>query len=220
MGRRLNYPGDTPQKADIRNLFYRTTMEYWGAQRPPGSIVVLAGPEAKEVELLRDYVRWPAKRTLFVDVDKRGLRRAERLWPGVRTFHGFIHDAVQEVDLVAMMNLDLMGMFNDDAEKTLSAVASRVVPRGVVAYTFYRCREHVTQHSFQKTLFAARRHVDLATTDYETMRWVGTAARLQRCLGFENPKLLLKESYRSDLSPMGLLALANEPKASGRRRTR
>lgn len=211
MGRRLTYPGDTPQKAVIREKLYKTTMKYWGRKAPQGDIVVLAGPEAKEVTLLRDFFRWPAERVLFVDIDDEGLRKARAEWPGVRTYHGLVHEAVQQVDRIALLNLDLMGMFNDDAEQTLLAAADRVLPRGVVSYTFYRAREHNSQHSFQKLKFAARRHVDINTADFETLRWVGTAARMQRCLHFLHPKVLLTERYSSELSPMGIMALANEP---------
>lgn len=216
MGRhRLIYPGDTPHKADTRNVLYRTTAAHWKGRRPPGVVVVLAGPEAKEVSLLRNYLRWPASRVLFVDVDERGLRKAKKEWPGVGIHHGYVHEAVKQLDIIAMLNLDLMGMFNDNVERTLVEAADKVVPHGIVAYTFYRSREHVSQHSFQKTLFAARRHLDVAKADFDTMRWVGTAARMQRCLQFENPKLLLTESYRSDHSAMGLMAVANEPRQAG-----
>jgi len=216
----LNYPGDNPQKADSRNLLYRTVMSYWKAAKPSGDIIVLAGHEAKDVGPLRDYLRWPASRVLFVDIDERGLTQAQKDWPGVRVHHGDLSEAVKQVKQIALLNLDFMGSFNDDVEAALTAAEGKVSPHGVVAYTFYRGREHRSQHSLQKNLFAARRHIDLKSSDYETMRWVAAGARLQRGLVFENPELLLTHRYRSSSAAMGMLAIANEPKAKGSRRSR
>jgi hypothetical protein len=220
MGRRsLTYPGDSPQKADSRNMLYRTVKSYWKA-KPSGDIIVLAGHEAKDVSPLRDYLRWPASRVLFVDIDARGLARAQQEWPGVRVYHGDIGEALKQVKQIALLNLDFMGLFNEDVEAALAAAEGKISLHGVVAYTFYRGREHRSQHSLQKNLFAARRHIDLKTSDYETMRWVAAGARLQRGLTFENPELLLTHRYRSASAAMGMLAIANEPKAKGSRRSK
>lgn len=209
----MTYPDGTPQKACIRDLVYRTVAAYWGEHPPVGTILVMAGHEALEVSLLKKYLGWPPQDTLWVDWDKRGLLVAEKAWPGIRTFHGPVHEAVLQGGSYAFLNLDLMGKFGDDVEATLQSVSDRIPKRGVVAYTFSCSRDKpALDHSFQRSMFAGRRFIDPKNTNCHVIRWAGNTARMQQRLGFQRPKLLLATEYNSKhkATKMGVLVIAND----------
>lgn len=183
----------------VRQQTYEAAESVWARRGYPGGYaVVLAGPEAHEVRLLRDYLRWAPSRTLFVDRDPRGLAVVHRDWPAAQTFHGWLHDGVARIDKIGFLNLDLMGGFNNNTIKAVEACRARLLPDAVVAYTFVCARENDSTLSCRRMRAAATN-----TESRDAERFSGYARLLRRTLG----KLLLVKSikYQTTLMPMGVL---------------
>lgn len=171
---------------------------------------MLAGPEAKEVTLLRDSLKWPANRTLFVDCDPIGVRKAQKMWPEAQTHHGWIESAIKQVDSIGFLNLDFMGKFNDSVLQTLQGARGKILPNAVVSYTFYRSREHYTHLSDRLVSNAAAEVLcKNQLNDLDLVRWVGATRLIEKTLALHHPEILLMKQYSSDRSAMGLLSLIN-----------
>lgn len=205
------YPGDSPGKAKARADLYEVALRSWmKVGRPGGWAVVLAGEEAMELELLRDVLRWDPKRTLFVDRLSKGLRRVSRLWPEAQTYYGNIETVLKRVDSIGFLNLDFMGKFNESVLDTLAGAKWKILPRGVVSYTFHRSREHYTHRSNFLLHNTARELLsEEQLKDLDLVRWVGSARLLEKNLALSNPKLLMSQRYTSTRSAMGVISVLN-----------
>lgn len=203
------YPGDSISKAAVRHELYTKSAKAWvKTGRPGGAAVVLAGPQAMELTYLRDYLQWDPKKTWFVDTDATGLGLVQSMWPKARTYNGYLHEALKEIGPVGFLNLDFMGLFNKYVEKSLHAARGKILSNAVVSYTFYRCREHPTHHSYHRILDSARDVLSPSDLrDKGIVRWVGPAIRLQDLLGIRRVEPILLTSYRSTSSAMGVIAL-------------
>lgn len=208
-----DYPGDCPAKRLIRQELYFACRRAWDISgRPGGYAVILAGPNACEIQLLRDYLRWPKNRVIVVDLEEEGLIRARHLWPGVETHKGPVHRILRELPTVGFLNLDLMGYLTTQTEVSFYAAAGNIMPNGIVSFTFYRGREHPTHKTFPRLLESGS-HVleDDQLTDTNLVRWVGTAYRIQAILELRSTRIVMTEDYRSPKSAMGIYAIQNGP---------
>jgi hypothetical protein len=212
MGRRIaTYSGESPGKSRVRGEVYRRLRLLWNEQGgdPGGLAVVLAGPEAMEVELLRDYLQLPPERVLFVDRDVEGLREAKRRWPRVPVFHGDLEDALAAVPKIAFLHLDFMGKYDRNVYRSVRAARGKILFGGVVAYTFFKGREQLQHWGFRRQKDAADKALGRPTRSFDEVRLAGTAA----CLS-EDAALPLhfkwETSYRSQSdttvgAPMGVM---------------
>jgi hypothetical protein len=219
-----SYAGESDAKRLSRLrcfLHVKQQFERYGA--PDGWAVTLAGPEAAEVGVMRYLMGWPRDRVLFVDHDPRGLRRAERLWPGVDTYCGDIVDVLSFLDGgIAFAHFDFMGHLNRTAQETFERAGSMLKPHGVVMYTYFRGREqnnstiwHLAQHYGKsvgcRTLAAKRAYRGLS--EKQRKKWARTFGYLtividlleRHSTGAFVP-IIAGSNYQST-SPMGVLAV-------------
>lgn len=204
------YRGDTAGKVEIRNDLYRSAAAAWDKTgRPGGYAVTLAGKMASEVPLLRDYLRWDPRLSLFVDIDGFGIGMVKASWPDALVHHGLMQSALEQVPAIGFLNLDFMGRFNDDVEASCRAAFGKLLPNAVVSYTFLRCREGQFHKTFKKLKTSAKEVLSKSQQrNLNLVRWVGSAALLQETLGLRDPQPLIISSYQSS-SPMGVIALQN-----------
>lgn len=209
---RCAYPGESEGKAIVRQELYRRAITAWRRTGKPsnGYAIVLAGDDAMEVELLRDYLDWDPKKVVFADTNIVGLRTVKRLWPEAGIHHGLVREVIERVDRISFLHLDFMGHFNEEVERTLVAARGKLPPKSVVAYTFYRSREHPSHRSLERVRSAARQILSTSQCrDMNLVRWVGHAVALQDRLGLPNVSVLAAQPYSSSGSPMGVIALQN-----------
>ncbi len=217
MGRYLKeYPGESYNKSKVRDEVYRRAKEMWVARGgyPGGRAVVLAGPEAQEVEALRDYFRLPPAQVLFVDRDPRGLYVAEKKWPGVGTFHGELKDALQEVDEIGFLNLDFMGKYDRNVCLSAKAARGKIKLGAVIAYTFFKGHEYEGQWGFRRQKSVIEKVLGRPTRTTDEIRFAGSAACLAEDFALATLQYRWSTSYRSMTersigSPMGVLLLQN-----------
>lgn len=115
-----------------------------------GHAVTLAGTEpVPELKLLRDYVRWPAHRTWFVDNNIRNprvvkaLRRISKEWPQANTRLEDLRKLVPTLGAIGFANLDFMGWpLQEDNWECFEEVSKRLLPRAILGFTWLRGREH------------------------------------------------------------------------------
>lgn len=195
---------------------------------PGGWAVVLAGPDAAEVGVLRYVLGWPRDRVIFVDKDETGLRAAEQKWPGVDTFHGDIIDILTALrGGIGFAHFDFMGHVNKTVQETFEIARGKIQMGGVIAYTYLRGREHAKTPNWQEALAAGksmllqgrklserRRLRRDQKTLMEAARVYGYMALLAAALsprGFDEYAPLYTGRYHSGRSPMGFFALARRP---------
>lgn len=138
------YPGDHPDKKAARLFLYKHAL----SSTRQGFAITLAGhsPET-EVCLLRSYLRWPAKRVLFIDRSKdpriiQALRNVKSNWPEVDVRSGDLLDFLEEHPRIGFANLDFMGHLNlDNVVPCLKAIGPLMVSGGILGLTWERGRE-------------------------------------------------------------------------------
>lgn len=113
-----------------------------------GHAVTLAGTEPEsEVTLLRDYLKWPPHRTWFVDNSLRpevvaALRRVHENWPEANVQRVNIWNLVPKLGAIGFANLDFMGApLQDETIKCTQQVIDRLLPGGILGFTWMRGRE-------------------------------------------------------------------------------
>lgn len=218
-----SYAGESRGKQAARVMMYMTVGAWWmrcGVDRDKAAAVVVAGPDAHEVNCLRWCLGLRPENVTFVDTDARGLREAERKWPGVRTFHGKLHN-VPIPNGLRFCNVDLMGHFNSDADLALRHVGPALRKRGGVAtFTYLRGREFRETPRLAHMRFAAAALRDALRTRPPPKDWredgyrelvrgaLGDATLwsrrpLQDIHGFD----LGSWAYHSGRSPMGVVGV-------------
>ena len=214
------YAGDSLAKRAVRFMMYMDCSTFWhnGDFKPPtGLAVVLAGPEACELGSLRYLLQWPAERTVFVDVDKRGLEVAKAKWKGVPTFHGSVGDFFQSnKEKVAFVHMDFNGHLTEDAMAALRALRGRLTHRAFVALTVLRGREHnehtllwpwmkqVGKHAGKK--MANKMNVDVDDIELDAARLVGYRSIIGNCIGENKHRdeldMVFVQPYQGHKTPM------------------
>lgn len=143
--RSLSYPGDHKDKQAARVYLYRYAL----AAPIQGHAVTLAGTEPEsEITLMRDYLKWPAHRAWFVDSSQRpevidALHRAHKNWPEANVQRINLWNLVPKLGAIGFANLDFMGApLQDETIKCTEQVIDRLLPGGVLGFTWIRGREH------------------------------------------------------------------------------
>lgn len=167
------YPGDHQDKRAARLFLYKHAL----SSPRVGASVTLAGatPES-EVELLRDYLKWPALHTWFVDNSNRkevlsALRRVKRLWPKVNIYPGDLRDLTARLPAIGFANLDFMGHLNSfNVLPCLKLVIPLLTPDAILGLTWERGREltHRPDSSGMRTLREGSQYSDI-----NDRRWAG-----------------------------------------------
>lgn len=195
-----SYPGDIGgDKAVSRLLLYQL------AKKIPirGYAVTLAGTDPDhEVLLLRDYLRWPAKKTWFVDNSKSpvvvaALKRIKFLWPGVNISQDDIREVIPELGSIGFMNLDLMGFPLSDVSATCIDLLSRtMLPSAIFGLTWIKGREIMTLHKSAQRLWKMGKGFQ-----GNNRRWVGLERSVSE-ISSGSLKLTNRWEYFNNHSPM------------------
>lgn len=177
-----SYPGESEDKRAARLFLYKL-----GATAPRcGHAVTLAGTEpSAEVDLMRDYLRWPGTKAWFVDWARDTSSRArvlhalteiKRRWPEAHVVRGDLNDVMGEIPLIGFANLDFMGFDRKSVMPCIKKTIGRLVPGGVMAVTWYRGRETDAPHRSAWDVLEAARDV-LSAAD---RRWAGVLRLVAR----------------------------------------
>lgn len=169
------YPGESEDKRAARLFLYKL-----GATAPRlGHAITLAGTEpAAEVDLMRDYLRWPAARTWFVDWARdpetrprvlAALSAIKSAWPGANVMRDDINRVLARVPLVGFANLDFMGFDRNSAMPCVRKTIDLLAPGGVMAVTWYRGREMDAPHRSAWDVLQVARDVE----EPRARRWAG-----------------------------------------------
>src|SRR5258708_34239856 len=127
----MSCPPDNDAKRLTRFYLYRRIKNLWKAGGTPnGSALVLSGYEASEVGCLRDYLGFSATKTIFADIDSRGLEIVQQAWKGVHVYKGKIENAISSSqDDFALINFDFCGYMNREVEKSVQASVGKFSSR-------------------------------------------------------------------------------------------
>jgi hypothetical protein len=144
--RGYSFPGDHADKQAARLYLYRHAL----TAPIQGHAVALAGTEPEsEVSLMRDYLKWPAHRTWFVDNSKRpevidALHRVHKNWPDANVQRVNLWNLVPKLGAIGFANLDFMGApLQEETLECTKEVVKRLLPQGILGFTWMRGREYV-----------------------------------------------------------------------------
>lgn len=149
-------PGNHEDKQAARMFLYR----YAAAAPIQGHAVTLAGTEPEsEVALMRDYLKWPAKRAWFVDNNniptvKKALRWIKKDWGDTNVLPVDLSDLAPKLGAIGFANLDFMGApLQERTVRCLNRVIPRMLPNAIMGFTWIRGREHPNTHSSARLLW-------------------------------------------------------------------
>lgn len=194
------YCGESAGKKIARAQLYRDMMELSSQGKVPrGRWVTLAGRDAEEVSILRDYIGLRASDVVFVDRHSAGLLAVRRKWPGTTTFLGELSECLSAIDGdVAFVHADFMGPVSPSWRNDVGSALNRVHPHGgVVAATYLRGRESPELRALWEKVLGPGLEVSV-------MRQV-LALMFE---GEDDHCLLRHRHYRSASSPMGQVVFA------------
>lgn len=140
----LSFSGDHHEKRAARLLLYKHAL----AAPVQGHAVTLAGTEPEpEIALMRDYLKWPAHRTWFVDNSLRpevvrALNRVIKIWPEANVERINILNIVPKLGALGFVNLDFMGApLHGETIACFNQVVPRMLRGGILGFTWMRGRE-------------------------------------------------------------------------------
>lgn len=141
------YRGDCPTKKLARYNAYvdgnkhRDNLQW---RHKGGWAIVLAGDEAAEVGCVVHLHKHPIDKIIVVDMDSRGIRKAEQQWPGIRTYQGDLKDLLLAMPYrsVDFIHFDFMGHVHGDVLGIVRASRDKLSQGAVVLYTFFHGRDH------------------------------------------------------------------------------
>ena len=176
------YPGESEDKRAARLFLYKH-----GATAPRlGHAITLAGTEPfAEVDLIRDYLRWPGAKVWFVDWARdtetrlrvlAALNSIKVAWPEANVVRGDINKVLEEIPLVGFANLDFMGFDRTSVMPCIKKTIARLAPGGVMAVTWFRGREFDAPHRSAWDVLEAARDVPSAAD----RRWAGVLRLVER----------------------------------------
>lgn len=195
------FPGDHPDKQAARLFLYK-----YGKRAPiQGHAITLAGTDpTSEVKLMRDYLRWPAHRTWFVDKSKtsvvtNALNSIRRMWPEVNVRCADLKDLVSDMGAIGFANLDFMGApLSDNNLACMSEVIPLLLPKAIIGVTWIRGRENISLH------LSARRLYRLGTGFRgNERRWAGVLRAIDNLSGGEL-NFIDRWEYFNNHSPMSV----------------
>ncbi len=144
--RSLSFAGDHHEKRAARLLLYKHAL----AAPVQGHAVTLAGTEPEpEIALMRDYLKWPAHRSWFVDNSLRpevvrALNRVIRTWPDTNVVRANLKNVIPKLPAIGFANLDFMGApLQAETVACFDQVALRMLRGGILGFTWMRGRENL-----------------------------------------------------------------------------
>lgn len=194
-----SYPGDVGgDKAISRLLLYHK------AKNIPvrGCAVTLAGTSPEnEIVLMRDYLRWPARKTWFVDKSKtpeitKSLKKIKGLWPEVNVSNEDIRNVIPKLGQIGFINLDLMGFpLSDTSVSCIKSLSKVLLPGAIFGLTWIRGRERLLHKSTRMLWRLGEGHHG------NDRRWVGLEKAVSM-LSEESLRLTDRWQYFNNHSPM------------------
>jgi hypothetical protein len=198
------FPGDHSDKQAARMFLYRHAV----AAPVQGHAVTLAGSEPEsEVNLLRYYLKWPATRTWFVDNSLEvkvlnALYRVKRHWPDAHVERINLRNLLPRLGAIGFINLDFMGSpLQDESVVCLEQAAERLLPGGILGFTWIRGRENYRSPS-------CRRLMKFGKGTGDDLRWSGVLRAVEHI--DDSLKLIGKYQYLSNHSPMSVAVFRKE----------
>jgi hypothetical protein len=227
------YAGESLPKKVARAHLYVNALMYWQefneGNYPNGWFLCLAGPDASEVPIIRNFLCIPRERVIFVDRDARCLKAAEERWPGVDTYYGDVGDLLDQLEGdIAFAHFDFMGHLNPEIEKVFRGARGKVADHGIVAYTYFRGREQSSSQNWARAQrigqnISKRR---MTRTEWKTFKknpknilnhartfgYLGLMAMALSERALEEFRPLFQQEYHTGKSPMGILSLVRNPR--------
>jgi hypothetical protein len=218
----MGCPPDTDSKRLARFYLFRRILMLWATvDKPEGTALVLAGPEASEIGCLRYYLSLPGEKVYFVDnKENAGLEIVKNIWSTANCVCGDIQTILEELkENIAFVNLDFCGYMTDKVLESVDAAARKLVTGGVIAYTFVRDRENALTPNWDLAQKQAKRiiaqdpryrSIKEGTKDWlDAVRFLGYTEILKTRLG-KDFEPIFKIRYSSDRA-MGMVALQKMP---------
>lgn len=120
-----------------------------------GHAVTLVGTDPEsEVSLLRDYLKWPAHRTWFVDNDKNNrsvilaMNWIKKNWSEANAEMIDFRKLLPRLGAVGFANLDFMGApLQETHQDCLEKLLPLLLPEAIVGFTWLRGRENFISKS-------------------------------------------------------------------------
>jgi hypothetical protein len=203
-----SYKGDVGDKALARASGQANALRFFRGAVPSGLAIALAGPALGDLEFLRYGLRMAPENVWFVDRDNpdRCLKKAKKIWPGVKVYHGELRDLLlgleDEGEKVGYSCIDLMGRYAGE-EKTIFATLGRIsAAEAYTMYTYMRSRgcglPHCVAAKEWKGYISIRSHRDIAEDIARS--WPGSSHWCYEC------------EYQSG-SPMSMLGVGRSRRA-------
>ena len=199
----FQYPGDHIDKRAARLFLYKHALH----SIRQGSAITLAGTDPdSEISLLRDYLKWPANRTWFVDNSERievitALQHIKHSWPESRVYPGSLQNLLLEPFQIGFVNLDFMGHLNSfNVLPCLKLVIPNMLPGAILGLTWERGREmtHLPDSSGMRTLKAGARYKNI-----NDQRWAGVLKIVDK-ISNGQLEVLGGVEYQNHHSPMSV----------------
>lgn len=192
----MSYRGAGPIKHRIRSELYKACALAWSERgRPLGDAVVLAGPDPWDVPELQK-LGFHTAAIWLVDHD-HDLSAAKKQYPSVNAYEGSIEVLLQWQPKLAFINLDLMGGLTTDNEFLLVSAGNKILPRGILVYTYQRGRECSRHTSSGKRLDAQKQ------ASREDAR-IALVAEMMKRAGMR--KKIFHQNYTEQFSSMSTVA--------------
>lgn len=197
------YPGDHLDKRAARLFLYKHALE----SPRNGYAITLAGPTpGSELHLLKNYLRWPADRVMFIDhsEDPRivtALHDIKRDWPEAKVYLGDLQNLLVESRPIGFANLDFMGHLNHhNVIPCLKLVVPQLLKGAVLGLTWERGREvrSLSRNSGARVLAAGSHYKDI-----NDQRWAGVLS-IVNDIADGALKLLGGVEYQNHHSPMAV----------------
>ena len=204
-----SYPGESVDKRAARLFLYK-----FAVNTPRcGHAITLAGTEPfAEVALMRDYLKWDASKTWFVDWAKdtqsrpavlAALDGIQKSWPEANVRRADINKVVPLLPMIGFANLDFMGfMGRDSMQPCIRDVIARLATGGVLGVTWFRGREFDEPWRSAWDVHQAARDIE----DLNERRWVGVLRMVEGWAKEHGVKLKLEGAleYQHRHSPMSV----------------
>lgn len=176
----MDYPGDTDAKRLARLALYERVRSMQPVEARHGNAaIVLAGTEASEIGLLKNYLGWDPQDCWFVDnTYKEGLKRVSQKWSDAKTVFGNVENVLKGVRNISFLNLDIMGYIDSEETEIFRIARPHIMDWGMVFCSFFRGREK-KDTNIRKFLDSFKQ----ATLDEN--RVMGYTHRMQAILGWE-----------------------------------
>lgn len=201
MNKRFPFPGNHQDKQVARLFLYR----YAKTSPIQGHAVTLAGTEPEsEVQLIRDYLGWPAHRAWFIDKATTrnvslALRKIALLWKGVNIRQLDLRDLLPNLGALGFINLDFMGApLLDNNLECLQGASALLLRGGILGLTWIRGRENLTAHLSARRLWRLGKGFS-----GNERRWAGVLKAVD-ILSKGDLKFVDRWEYFSNHSPMAI----------------